>query len=94
MSIKNIRIIGHMDFLCPIGVKASAAVDVIRSGYGLKYGYIVKNGGVGVLLDDIITADSDYQFINFQPIQPNGTAFFILSAFSLNNKCVSICFFV
>ena len=65
MVMVNIYIADHPNFPCPIGRTVEEAVNAIRSGYGFLNGFIVRNGEA-IFLNDIISADGDYRFINFQ----------------------------
>ncbi len=64
----NIRISGRNDFICPVGKTVEQVEGRIRSGRGLMYGEIQKNG-VAMLPDDKITNDGEYHFVNFQELQ-------------------------
>lgn len=61
----NIRIANRNDFPCPIGRTVEAVTNAIHSGYGLLNGFIKRNG-VAMFPDEIVTADGDYEFVNFQ----------------------------
>ncbi len=65
----NIIIAGHDDFPCPVGWTVALAEERIRVGYGLLNGFIRKNGEA-MASSDIITADGDYHFVNFQSGSP------------------------
>jgi hypothetical protein len=67
-SAVNIHISGRNNFPCPVGRKAEAVVDAIRSGFVLNGGFIQKDG-VAMFPNDIITADGHYHFVNFQELQ-------------------------
>jgi hypothetical protein len=57
---------GHNDFPCPVGRTVEEAVTAIRSGYGLINGFILRNEEA-TFPNDTITADGNYQFVNFEP---------------------------
>ncbi len=69
LAAVNIHISGRNDFPCPVGKTVEAVVDAIRSGRGLMYGEIHKNG-VAMFPNDTITADDGdyYNFVNFQEL--------------------------
>ncbi len=73
----NIHIAGHSGFHCPVGWTVGKAEARIRSGYGLINGLIERNEEA-MASDDIITADGDYHFVNFQEQQETGISFFII----------------
>eukprot|EP01040_Poterioochromonas_malhamensis_P014943 gene14943-16633_t len=64
----NIVIAGHNDFPCPVGWTVAQAEERIRSRYGLINGGIDRNGEA-MAATDTITADGNYQFVNFQSQQ-------------------------
>jgi hypothetical protein len=68
VSAVNIRISGRDDFMCPVGESVEAVVDAIRSGRGLEYGEIQKNGVV-MFPHHCITADGGYNFVHFHELK-------------------------
>jgi hypothetical protein len=64
MSV-NIHIADRNDFICPVGRTVEEVTNAVRSEYGLMYGEIQRNEVV-MFPNDIITADGDYHFVNFQ----------------------------
>lgn len=91
MSV-NIHIAGRNDFHCPIGRRVEEVTNIIRSGRGLIYGEIQRNGVV-MFPNDIITSEGDYHFVNFQEHQgicfdsllSSDCYFFILSIVGAHN---------
>ena len=71
MSAVYIRIAGKNKFPCPVGWAVGKAEARIRLGYRLDGGFLTKNG-IAMDFDDPITADGEYQFINFQEHQGAG----------------------
>lgn len=67
MSV-NIHIYNHRNFPCPVGWTVEETESRIRSMYGLVNGGIIKNGIV-MRSTDSITADGEYQFVNFHENQ-------------------------
>ena len=68
IKMVNIVVAGHSVFPCPVGWTVEKARNEIRSRYGLLNGGIDRNGEA-MASDDIITADGDYRFVNFQSLQ-------------------------
>jgi hypothetical protein len=61
---QNIRVDGVVDFPCPVGWTVYEAVKAIRSEYVLVGGGMRRNG-IGALINDKITEDGEYRFVNF-----------------------------
>lgn len=60
-----IHIAGYNDFPCSDGWTVDMAENRIHSRYGLINGGIERNG-VAMTSIDTITADPDYELVNFQ----------------------------
>ena len=64
----RIQITGRNPFLCPVGWTVEQAEWKIRSSYEVTDGHVEKYG-IPMSVDETLTLDGDYRFVNFRSLQ-------------------------